>query len=71
MNTKIYDVAVLAGRVLIAFLFISAGWSKIGQAASVRNTMKASGHTERPTRPAFHCVSPTAATDCPMPSRCG
>ena len=43
MNTRFYDVAELAGRVLISFLFISAGWSKIGGYAGTQGYMEAMG----------------------------
>jgi putative oxidoreductase len=43
MNNKIYDVAELAGRVLISFIFILSGWSKIGGYAGTQGYMEAMG----------------------------
>jgi putative oxidoreductase len=43
MNNKLYDVAELAGRVLISFIFIMSGWSKISGYAGTQGYMEAMG----------------------------
>jgi putative oxidoreductase len=40
---KMKDVALLAGRVLLALMFIMAGWSKIGGYAGTQGYMEAMG----------------------------
>ena len=44
MNTnKLYDFAELAGRLLIAAIFIQAGWGKVGGYAGTQGYMEAMG----------------------------
>ena len=44
MNTqKLYDYGELAGRILIAAIFIQAGWGKIGGYAGTQGYMEAMG----------------------------
>lgn len=40
---KMKDVALLAGRVLLALMFVMAGWSKIGGYAGTQGYMEAMG----------------------------
>ncbi|MEN3799672.1 DoxX family protein [Aeromonas veronii] len=40
---KMKDVALLAGRVLLALMFVIAGWSKIGGYAGTQGYMEAMG----------------------------
>ena len=40
---KIKDLALLAGRVLLALMFVMAGWSKIGGYAGTQGYMEAMG----------------------------
>ncbi|MGU5807892.1 DoxX family protein [Aeromonas veronii] len=40
---KMKDVALLAGRVLLALMFVMAGWSKIGGYAGTHGYMEAMG----------------------------
>ncbi|WP_439844994.1 DoxX family protein [Aeromonas veronii] len=40
---KMRDVALLAGRVLLALMFVMAGWSKIGGYAGTQGYMEAMG----------------------------
>lgn len=40
---KMKDVALLAGRVLLALMFVMAGWSKIGGYAGTQDYMEAMG----------------------------
>ncbi len=40
---KMKDVALLAGRVLLALMFVMAGWSKIGSYAGTQGYMEAMG----------------------------
>ncbi|MDX7877498.1 DoxX family protein [Aeromonas veronii] len=40
---KMKDVALLAGRVLLAMMFVMAGWSKIGGYAGTQGYMEAMG----------------------------
>jgi putative oxidoreductase len=43
MNTKLYDVAELAGRILISVIFILAGFSKITGYAGTQGYMESMG----------------------------
>ena len=40
---KMKDVALLAGRVLLALMFVMAGWGKIGGYAGTQGYMEAMG----------------------------
>ncbi|MFL9590795.1 DoxX family protein [Aeromonas schubertii] len=40
---KMRDIALLVGRVLLALMFVSAGWSKIGGYAGTQGYMEAMG----------------------------
>ncbi|MEZ6931848.1 DoxX family protein [Aeromonas sp. S16(2024)] len=40
---KMKDVALLAGRILLALMFVMAGWSKIGGYAGTQGYMEAMG----------------------------
>lgn len=40
---KMSDVALLVGRVLLALMFVTAGWGKIGGYAGTQNYMEAMG----------------------------
>ncbi len=43
MNNKLYDVSDLAGRILIAAIFILSGYSKIGGYAGTQGYMESMG----------------------------